>query len=58
VAFILEQSSDLEVWVSAAETMALVDETDNRDGTTTLVYQSVLPKDVSTVFLRMRVILN
>ena len=58
VTFILEQSSNLEVWVSATETMALVDEIDNLDGSTTLVYQSVLPKDGNTVFLRMRVTLN
>jgi len=58
VTFTLEQSSDLDVWGAANDTIALVDETDNLDGTTTLVYRSILPKDGNPQFLRMRVTLN
>ena len=58
VTFTLEQSADLEVWTAADDAIALVDEIDNRDGTATLLYRSILPMDGNPLFLRMRVTLN
>ncbi|MFT6863933.1 MAG: hypothetical protein ACJAVK_002495 [Akkermansiaceae bacterium] len=55
--FTLEQSSNLEVWNAANDTIPLVDETPNPDGTTTLRYRSILPKDGNPLFFRMRVTL-
>lgn len=54
----LEQSSNLEVWAAANDTITLVEETDNLDGTTTLVYRSIMPKDGNPLFFRMHVTLN
>ncbi|MGY8647291.1 MAG: CotH kinase family protein, partial [Verrucomicrobiales bacterium] len=58
VTFTLEQSADLEVWTAADDAIALVDEIDNRNGTATLLYRSILPMDGNPLFLRMRVTLN
>ncbi|MGK0187810.1 MAG: hypothetical protein ACI9R3_003601 [Verrucomicrobiales bacterium] len=54
----LEQSLDLDVWSDVDDRFALVDEINNLDGTTTLVYRSSSPQDNLSIFLRMRVTLR
>jgi hypothetical protein len=58
VTLTLEQSSNLEIWATANDSISLVDEIDNMDGTTTLIYRSALQQDSSPLFLRMRATLN
>jgi hypothetical protein len=54
----LEQSSDLNTWLPASDNMSLTGETDNLDGTTTLIYRSNSPAESAPRFLRIRATLN